>query len=157
MRALTGMTHTYGRVSTATTYDNLLQRASTCNCSSLAHLVDASAQMTILCGYVGGERKIHMNNEETRVVQKITFIVRPAWHVPEHQNCSSSRWASCECLVRRLYWFPAQSFGGGSVYTILDQTVEDSIFFLMTFAYLSLKWFVSPSSDGLVKSALHKR
>ena len=30
-------------------------------------------------------------------------------------------------------------------------------FFLMTFAYLSLKWFVSPSSDGLVKSALHKR
>lgn len=128
MRALTGMTHTYGRVSTATTYDNLLQRASTCNCSSLAHLVDASAQMTILCGYVGGERKIHMNNGETRVVQKITFIVRPAWHVPEHQNCSSSRWASCECLVRRLYWFPAQSFGGGSVYTILDQTVEDSIF-----------------------------
>ena len=157
MRALTGMTHTYGRVSTATTYDNLLQRASTCNCSSLAHLVDASAQMTILCGYVGGERKIHMNNEETRVVQKITFIVRPAWHVPEHQNCSSSRWASCECLVRRLYWFPAQSFGGGSVYTILDQTVEDSIFLPYDFRIFIPEWFVSPSSDGLVKSALHKR
>ena len=43
--------------------------------------------------------------------------------------------------------------------SILSSTRRSRIvfFFLMTFAYLSLKWFVSPSSDGLVKSALHKR
>lgn len=37
------------------------------------------------------------------------------------------------------------------------QTVEDSIFLPYDFRIFIPEMFVSPSSDGLVKSALHKR